>query len=86
MRPDDQGRRYLDRVAKKLVEMAADGDSAAIKELGDRIDGKAIAHVEQNTNVTVSMEQQEQTAKEFGDIINQMAKRAKADLDKGTMH
>jgi hypothetical protein len=31
----------LRKIAEKLIEMAADGDMQAIKELGDRIDGKA---------------------------------------------
>ncbi len=31
----------LDAVARKLVEMACDGDIQAIKEIGDRLDGKA---------------------------------------------
>lgn len=31
----------LRRIADALIDKAADGDIAAIKELGDRIDGKA---------------------------------------------
>jgi hypothetical protein len=31
----------LRKIADKLIEMAAEGDLQAIKELGDRIDGKA---------------------------------------------
>lgn len=30
----------LRRIADKLIEMAAEGDMQAIKELGDRLDGK----------------------------------------------
>lgn len=33
-------------IAEKLVEMAMAGDMAAIRELGDRIDGKAIQAIE----------------------------------------
>ena len=37
--PADQKRR-LDYVAEKLIQKAEEGDIQAIKELGDRIDGK----------------------------------------------
>lgn len=33
----------LHAIANKLYEMAAEGDMSAIKEIGDRLDGKAIA-------------------------------------------
>ena len=33
-------RRRLDTIARKLIEKAEEGDIQAIKELGDRIDGK----------------------------------------------
>lgn len=32
----------LERVAKKVVSMALDGDMQAIKEIGDRLDGRAV--------------------------------------------
>lgn len=38
--------RGLDRVADKLVAAAIKGDTWAIKEVGDRIDGKAVQGVE----------------------------------------
>lgn len=41
MRTDAEGQTYLARIAKKCVEAAAEGDMQAIKEIGDRIDGKA---------------------------------------------
>ena len=34
------GQKKLRLVAKKLVDLALDGDVAAIKEIGDRTDGK----------------------------------------------
>lgn len=37
----DDGKK-LRAAAEKLLELAADGDVSAIKELGDRLDGKAI--------------------------------------------
>lgn len=36
----------LDKLADKLVAIAAQGDSWALKEIGDRIDGKAVQQVE----------------------------------------
>lgn len=37
---DKQGRRKLRLIAERTVEAALDGDMAAIKEIGDRLDGK----------------------------------------------
>ncbi len=36
----------LDRLARKLIAMAAEGDMTAMKELGDRLDGKPKQQVE----------------------------------------
>lgn len=36
----------LRKIADALVAKAADGDVAAIKEIGDRVDGKAVQSVE----------------------------------------
>lgn len=36
----DDDRKGLRSIARKLLEKAAEGDMQAIKELGDRIDGK----------------------------------------------
>jgi hypothetical protein len=35
----------LHQVANKLYEKAAEGDMSAIKELGDRLDGKALQEI-----------------------------------------
>ena len=37
-----QGKRRIEAAAEKLWERALEGDVSAIKELGDRIDGKSI--------------------------------------------
>ena len=37
---DDKGKRKLRALAEKTLELALDGDMAAIKEIGDRLDGK----------------------------------------------
>lgn len=39
-------RAALDRVAKALLSAAEEGDMQAIKELGDRLDGKSIQAIE----------------------------------------
>lgn len=36
----------LDKLAAKLVQMAEEGDMSALKELGDRLDGKAKQQIE----------------------------------------
>ena len=41
--------RRLHALAEKLYEKAAEGDLAAIKEVGDRLDGKATQQIDQNT-------------------------------------
>lgn len=41
MRTDAEGRTMLAKIAQKCVEAAVEGDMQAIKEIGDRIDGKA---------------------------------------------
>jgi hypothetical protein len=40
-RTDAEGRTMLAKIAQKCVEAAVEGDMQAIKEIGDRIDGKA---------------------------------------------
>ena len=46
----------LRKIAEKLIEKAIEGDIQAIKELGDRIDGKAMQAVEAivEANMTIS--------------------------------
>lgn len=38
----DDPRPFLARIADKCVQAALDGDMQAVKEIGDRLDGKAI--------------------------------------------
>jgi hypothetical protein len=41
-RPDEKGTKYIARVAEALVNKAVEGDVTAIKEINDRMDGKAV--------------------------------------------
>lgn len=41
-REAEDGRKEIEHIAEKLVQLAKEGDVSAIKELGDRIDGKAV--------------------------------------------
>ena len=45
-------RQALDALAIALVEKALSGDLQALKELGDRLEGKPVQSVEQDTNIT----------------------------------
>ena len=56
----DDGKK-LRRIADKLMIMAESGDISAIKELGDRIDGKAITQIEAQveTSITISTQDSE---------------------------
>lgn len=46
----------LRRIAEKLLEKAEKGDMAAIKELGDRLDGKPNQQVEVDASGTLTVE------------------------------
>mgnify|MGYP003110318975 CR=1 FL=1 len=46
----------LRRIADALIDKAGQGDVAAIKELGDRIDGKVINEIDMNGNVDLVVE------------------------------
>lgn len=41
-------------LAEKLLTMALDGDMQAMKELGDRVDGKALASIEISGELSVT--------------------------------
>jgi len=47
----------LQKAAKKLVDMACDGDVRALKEIGDRMDGKAIQAIEGRLDTTITIVQ-----------------------------
>lgn len=43
---DLRGQRKLDVIAARLVDQAVEGDLEAIKTVAERMDGKAVAHIE----------------------------------------
>src|SRR5262249_39841872 len=51
---DKDGSKALERLANKLVRLGEDGDVSALKEIGDRLDGKATQAIEANVNANVS--------------------------------
>ena len=57
----------LERVAVKLIACAEEGDMTAIKELGDRLDGKATQTV--NGTLTHELRAAEATDEQLLDII-----------------
>lgn len=48
------GKRELDALAEKLIELVASGDLAALKEFGDRLDGKPAQAVEMSGELEIS--------------------------------
>ena len=46
---DEGKKRKLELLAEKLIDTALDGDMAAIREIGDRVDGKPLAQIEVTT-------------------------------------
>lgn len=46
----------LRKIAEALLDKAAEGDISAIKELGDRLDGKATQQIEQTTELTGTLQ------------------------------
>lgn len=48
MRGDSKVKHYqaLRLIAEKLIDLAVEGDMQAIKEIGDRVDGKAVQAIE----------------------------------------
>lgn len=53
---DKDGRRKLRLIADKCVAMALEGDMTAIKEIGDRMDGKAPQGVEVSGTLAVHID------------------------------
>ena len=54
-RTDAEGSTMLAKIAQKCVEAAMEGDMSAIKEIGDRIDGKAPQSLDVKTTRELSI-------------------------------
>jgi hypothetical protein len=52
----DDGKDFLEVIARALLEKAASGDVPAIKEFGDRYDGKVAQGVEMSGSIAISHE------------------------------
>lgn len=53
---DPKHPQYLDLIADKLVATAMEGDIQAIKEIGDRLDGKARQETDNSHSLSGSLE------------------------------
>lgn len=53
----DDGKDFLEAIARALLDKAASGDVPAIKEFGDRYDGKVPQAVEMSGNLNISHEE-----------------------------
>ena len=49
-------REALDDLAEKLLEQCDQGDITALKELADRLDGKATQHIDAEIDASVTVE------------------------------
>ena len=47
---------HLAQLVKSLIDKALDGDMAALKEIGDRLEGKPVQSVEQTTQLSADIE------------------------------
>ena len=72
---DPLGRRKLRAIADKLVELALGGDIQAIKEIGDRMDGRAPMDVSIDGEVNLN-EQTRHALEEFTGKLARLAARA----------
>lgn len=61
----------LAKVAEKLVTMAIDGDMAAIRELGDRTEGKAVAEVKIDGHLSLSEQTDEELLRRAKELLAQ---------------
>lgn len=62
---DEEGKpKKLERLADRLVDAALDGDIQAMKEIGDRLDGKATQQTDANVNLAGSLELVKRIAKD----------------------
>ena len=51
-RANEGNKKHINALAEKLVETALTGDVQAMKEIGDRLDGKAVQAIEASVETT----------------------------------
>ena len=72
----------LRAIAEKVVELAIAGDMAAIKEIGDRLDGKP----HQSADVAVTRDVRDMTDAELLEVIEAAQTSISADDEGPTVH
>ena len=76
---DVEGIRKLRRIAEATVQAAMAGDMAAVKEVGDRLDGKAHQSSDHTERVDVTVTHISEASDEFAHLVTAVA-------DRGTTH
>jgi len=66
---DPTGRKKLRIIADKVTDLAMDGDMQAIKEIGDRVDGRAPAEVNVTTTDDMTDAQLIERIRRLDDLI-----------------
>ena len=79
-------RRALKIIAEKVVTLAMEGDMAAIKEIGDRLDGKAHQSLDTTATVDVRVTEVKDAADEFARLVTNIAERGSAGRGSGKPH
>ena len=72
---DESGKTGAERLSEKLIELAMDGDTAALRECFDRIEGKPI---QANVNVTIDESFQRLSDDEFTEVVERERQRRAA--------
>lgn len=66
----------LAKIAEKVFAMALDGDMMAVKEIGDRLDGKPVQQVDIGEHASMTEEYRELTDEELMAIANRALQQA----------
>jgi ribosomal protein L17 len=74
---EDGDKKKLRRMAEKIVDLALAGDMQAIKEIGDRLEGKPTQRVEATGEDGGPIEYADMTTKELARQILAMIEKAK---------
>lgn len=66
----------LSKIAEKVFAMALEGDMMAVKEIGDRLDGKPVQQVDIGDHASMTEEYRELTDEELMAIANRALQQA----------